>query len=145
MWGYGYIFVLIYVGLVLGTCLKFKENGVRVDRKSYYMFAFLPIITLYLHGILIAKYIKEKRRISLDTLFFPVTHFPLIIGVFIEILLEKQAQKVANKSRAIDKTRRPNKKVQSINTARKSVGFDLRIIKDAVSLYKNKLVSHEVS
>jgi hypothetical protein len=138
-----HIALLVYVGLVVGIYLKFLDSGVKVRRRSLFFVSALPFIIAYLHGGVMIKCIKERRSVRLKQVFFPALEFPLLIGVFIELFLEKQAQAVAARSRSIDKTRRANKKIRSINSARKSVEFDFNIIRDATNLYKKKLMPKE--
>lgn len=138
-----HIALLIYMGLVAGIHLKFMENGLRITGRSFLLVSMLPFIIIGFHAAVIAKYAKEQHVIRFKQLVFPALKFPLIVGVFIELLLEKQAQAVAAKSRSIDKTKRANKKIRNINSARKTVEFDFKIIKDATSLYKKKLIPKE--
>lgn len=138
-----YVVFLIYVGIVLGTYFKFHDNGLHFAGRSYIFLIFLPFILVLIHIAVIFRFVREERKLSLLLLLFPVIKLPIIIGVFIELLLEKQAQAVANRSRAISKTRRISKKILSINNTRGEVEFDFGIIRDAASLFKNKLLSRE--
>ncbi|AQZ45577.1 hypothetical protein [Paenibacillus larvae] len=141
---FAYISFLIYGGLVLGTYLKFMENGVRIARRSFLPVLLLPFIIICLHTISVIRYMREERTFVLRLVVFPITNFPLIVGLFIELLLEKQAQVVASK-KSINKTHRASKKNRSINKARGTVGFDFNVIKDAAFLYNKKLIPKEIS
>lgn len=138
-----HIALMIYIGLVAGIHLKFTENGLRVTKHSFILVSMLPFIIIGLHGAALVKFAIERRAVRFRQLFFPALKFPLIVGVFIELLLEKQAQAVAAKSRTLDKTKRVNKKIRNINSVRRTVEFDFEIIKDATSLYKKKLMPKE--
>jgi cytochrome c biogenesis factor len=138
-----FVVTLSYVGIVLGTYLKFNDNGLRFAGRSYWILLFLPFILSFIHIFVLFRFVRENKRLPIKLLFLPITKLPILIGVFIELILEKQAQIVASRSKVIRKTRRASKKISSINRAKEEVDFDFGIIKDAASLFKSKWLSRE--
>ncbi|KGP80095.1 MULTISPECIES: hypothetical protein [unclassified Paenibacillus] len=137
MFSFVYILFLVYFGIVLGTLMKFKENNIRLGASSYFVIPLIPFVLLGFHMRVIIQYLKHGESVSLRILLFPIFNYPMLVGVFIEMLLERKAQQIVLQEKMSKKKRRKSKKVSYIhviNRGRVGVDWD-----DAISLLKSKM------
>ncbi|SEO11634.1 hypothetical protein [Paenibacillus sp. OK076] len=139
MFSFVYIILLMYLGVVLGTLMKFNENGVRFSISAYLVIPFLPLVLLVLHLVILGGYLKNKKLVSLQVFFFPVINYPVMLGEFIEMLLERKAQKMVIQEMISKKKSRKNHKVSYIHVSNSRQGVDWE---DALSLLKSKMEFH---
>lgn len=92
----GTMFIVIYLGLIWATILKFNYNGLKLNLRCKMLLSLSPIYISYKNLVITTKMINKDRSNSLKVISKMLTKYPIIIGLFIEIMLENTGKSYLN-------------------------------------------------
>lgn len=82
-----------YVSLGIGTIKKFKENGIILSAPMKMFTLLLPLAIFILHIKMALEVFKEDGQRALEIMKMATVHYPIAVGILIEITLENFAHK----------------------------------------------------
>lgn len=104
------MFLVLYTGIVWASYLKFKYNGISLDMKYKLLLFILPVFILFMHSKLAIRIFKEDKKRSRKIFLIAFTKYPILVGNFIEVILESMAEcDVYGDSRLLKKRKTKNK------------------------------------
>lgn len=85
--------ISVYLSLVFGTMKKFEKNGILFGNSAKVLLFFLPFIIFLIHLKIAIEVIGKDYRGAIEILKMGTVHYPVAVGILIEIALEKYAYK----------------------------------------------------
>ncbi|MEN7436330.1 hypothetical protein AAGV27_14360 [Bacillus velezensis] len=107
-----FIIVIVYVALVKGTHEKFRQNKLQIKISKALIF---PAVIFFLHLKALMRYAKTRNKKMIKVILKRMLNYPLFLGEFIEVLLEKEAHNLSlqHKSKTISNKNLKRAKKQS--------------------------------
>lgn len=89
----GITLIGIYLSLVIGSAIKFADNGIQLTFVSKILLLFLPLILFSLHVKMAIENIHKNNKMAAEIILMATLRYPLALGLLIEVMLERSAQK----------------------------------------------------
>lgn len=140
LFGILYLVVVLYFSLAYGTYLKFRKNQLIPNGKTKFYIWLLPLILFFVHLTWAISNLKKDYRFSIYILKRLFLTYPEVVGIMIEITLEKLAYNfsIEHSEEKLVKKRRIRKATQKYKTLEIN---DIRKPLQVLKRYKTALIS----
>lgn len=128
-YGVLYLLVVLYISLTYGTYLKFKKNKLKPKGAGKIFVFALPVILTILHFGWAIINLRKDYKFSLFLIKSLIFKYPEIVGIVIEVMLEKLAFKFVQEHSNVKLTQ--NKKIKKV--AEKTNALDLDDVDRGIS------------
>ncbi|WEG14166.1 hypothetical protein PU629_07315 [Pullulanibacillus sp. KACC 23026] len=122
LFGLIYLVIVLYASLAYGTYLKFKKNGINPVGHTKITVFFFPALLFCIHLFIAITFLFKKPTYSLFIMKKILFNYPELIGVFIEVILEKKATEFAQEH--LHEKLTTNKKIRKVATKTKALNLD---------------------
>ncbi|MGG3920701.1 hypothetical protein ABEV41_01905 [Geobacillus thermodenitrificans] len=138
--------VAFYFAIVVGTYEKLNKNGIYLKGKAKLLFPLVPLVIFVFHLAWSVKCLTTDPKSSIRILKLVLFDYPIVIGMLIELILEKTAFELSKDERIVN-----IKKKKSFKKAvRKSKALDFSDMpphqsKTIVKEYVHSVLSYTAS
>lgn len=87
-----FVFFMIYSAIVRATYLKFKNNGITFNFIYKLLITLLPLVFFFIYVRVAIKFFPQNKKKFLQIFTIGFLKYPVILGSFIEIILESAAE-----------------------------------------------------
>src|SRR5699024_9055040 len=115
------VLVVIYISLVIGSYKKLNQNGIYLKGKAKLVFPLVPLVIVVFHLIWSLKSVFKNPRLSFQIIKLITLKYPLVLGLMIELMLEKIALELSEQDNII----RLRKRKSLRRAVRNSPNFNL--------------------
>lgn len=116
---------VLYIGLVSGSYKKLNKNGIYLKGKAKFLFPIVPLAIIGFHLGWSLKNLIKNPKFSLHVLELGFLKYPVVLGLLIELILEKVAFELSSNKKIVRIQKRKSLK----KAVRKSNALDFSSMK----------------
>lgn len=87
------VIVSLYISIAIGTVKKINMNGIRLKGATNLIAGLLPFVIFALHLKMAILKAKTDKKLAMELFKLGTIHYPVALGLLIEVALEKFAMR----------------------------------------------------